>query len=42
MTSMPKNVYTDKLDDSVNEHNNAHLEQSKCPVMLRTIHIWFY
>ena len=29
MTSMPKNVYTDKLDDSVNEHNNTHLEQSK-------------
>ena len=39
---MPKNVYTDKLDDSVNEHNNVHLEQSKCLVMLKTIHIWFY
>ena len=27
MTSISKNVYIDKLDDTENEYNNTHLEQ---------------
>ena len=35
MTSVPKNVYTDKLDDKVNKYNNTY---NTCSINA-TIHI---
>ena len=40
MTSISKNVYIDKLDDIVNEYNNAYHTTIKMkPLMLKIIHI---
>ena len=39
MTSISKNVYTDKLDDIVNEYNNTYDRTIKMKPMLKIIHI---
>ena len=40
MTSTSKNVYTDKLDDIVNEYNNTYHRTIKMkPVEVKIIHI---
>ena len=40
MTSISKNVYIDKLEDIVNEYNNAyHIELKLNLLMLKIIHI---
>ena len=39
MTSVSKNVYIDKLDDTVNEYNNTcHKTFKMKPVVLKIIH----
>ena len=39
ISSISKNVYTDKLDDIVNEYNNTYDRTIKMKPMLKIIHI---
>ena len=39
MTSVSKNVYTNKLDDTVNEYNNTYYRTIEMKLMLKIVHI---
>ena len=39
MTSVSKNVYTNKLDDTVNEYNNTYHRTIEMKLMLKIVHI---
>ena len=39
MTSVSKNVYTNKLDDIVNEYNNTYHRTIEMKLMLKIVHI---